>query len=75
MRLNHIGGFKDASVFVYNNNLIRFEESVFGPILQQMTTGKGFIMANSALLKVVSFFGNTEIPKTVIPPWKSDQFT
>jgi len=32
---------------VYNNNLTRFEESVFGPMLQQMASGKGFINASS----------------------------
>ena len=28
---------------MYNNNLTRFEESVFGPMLKQMASGKGFI--------------------------------
>jgi len=28
---------------VYNNDLSRFDESVFGPILQQMAIGKGFV--------------------------------
>jgi len=44
--LNNItGDFKDAEVYVFNNNLTRFEESVFGPILQQMTSRNGFISA------------------------------
>ena len=40
------GDFKDAEVYIFNNNLTRFEESVFGPILQQMASGKGFISAS-----------------------------
>jgi len=43
--INNTGDFKDAEVFVYNNNLSRFEESVFGPILQQMASGRGYIGA------------------------------
>ena len=39
----YIGDFKDAEVWLQNNYLIRYEESVFGPMLQQMTSGKGFI--------------------------------
>ena len=41
--LNITGDFKDAAVYVYNNYLPRFEESVFGPILQQMVSGKLFV--------------------------------
>jgi len=37
----------DAYVYVYNNNLTRFEESLFGPMLQQMASGKGFISAST----------------------------
>ena len=41
------GDFKDARVYVFNNNLTRIEESVFGPIVQQMASGKGFINAST----------------------------
>ena len=44
--LKIIGDFKDAGIDVGNNNLTRFYESVFGPMLQQMTSGNGFISAN-----------------------------
>ncbi len=40
------GDFKDAVVALWSNNLTRFEESVFGPILSQMASGKGFIDAS-----------------------------
>jgi len=46
LRSNITGDFKDAKVYVYNNNLTRFEESVFGSILQQMASGKGYILAS-----------------------------
>ena len=45
MRLDIKGDFKDTEVYLYNNNLTRFEESVFGPMLQQMASGIGFIDA------------------------------
>jgi len=51
----YTGDFKDAEVFissvdVYNdNNITLFEESVFGTMLQQMTSGKGFIYASMAI--------------------------
>ncbi len=41
-----IGDFKDAEVYVYSNYLTQFKESVFGPMLQQMAYGKGFISAS-----------------------------
>jgi len=44
---NISGDFKDAVVGLYNTNLTRFEESVFGPMLQQMASGKGYINAIS----------------------------
>jgi len=43
LRLKIPGDFRDAGVHMYNNNLTRFEESVFGPMLQQMAYGNGFI--------------------------------
>jgi len=46
LRWNISGDFKDASVYVDSNNLTRLEESVFGPMLQQMASGKGYINAN-----------------------------
>ena len=42
---NITGDFKDAEVHVFNNNLTRFEESVFGPMLQEMASGEGFVDA------------------------------
>ena len=39
------GDFKDAEVNVHSNELTQFEESVFGPMLQEMASGKGFVNA------------------------------
>jgi len=46
LRSNISGDFKNAGIFMYNNNLTRFEESVFGPMLKQMAPGNGFISAS-----------------------------
>ncbi len=51
MWLDHIGNFKDANVDLTNNNLTLFKETVFGPMLRQMASGKGFInMSKGSML-------------------------
>ena len=48
MNSNISGNFTDAKVLLYFNNLTRIDESVFGPILQQMTSGSGWIQARAS---------------------------
>jgi len=43
------GDFKDAKVYVNSNKLTRFDESVFEPILQQITSGNGSIFATGSI--------------------------
>lgn len=51
-----IGDFMDAQVFISENKLTTFEESVFGSMLKQMAKGNGFIKAT--LSKIMTrYFG------------------
>jgi len=42
------GNFKNAKVYLNNNNLTRFNESVFGTMLLQMASGNGMIYASES---------------------------
>lgn len=42
------GDFMDAKVLLSENKLTRFEESVFGSMLQQMSRGNGYVKATQS---------------------------
>ncbi len=47
-----IGDFMDAKVFISENKLTTFQESIFGSMLQQMSKNKGFI--NATFSKIIT---------------------
>ncbi len=68
------GDFTNARVFVHNNKLTQFQESVFGPILQQMALGtEGYIQSNFGSMLFIVLWSRLLFRFNIIA-WKLNVF-